>query len=498
MKKIFYIIASAIVALGATACQNDINDVVTPETEGVSINVTIAEQTRVALGELNDNNQRKLTFGEGDVLVVREGWNEGTNFLFNFTSTENDTHTFTCTQEGVNGLVGKEVTAFYLGGLHEKADDLLLYGAVCNTAAESINGISLYGNTVLGETTVTLSAQPVLKFSAASPVTFTSSSHIFFTNEDFLNTYTTTTTGEIYLPILNSGGQEIEFSASIDGEVVKSTTISFRENHIYNLGTIEKAEVEVCDFGIVGGHQGWNTDNMDEMYKIAGSNTYVRRNVTLTADGFKFYGSTTKTVTIEHPAVTTGEEGDWYLQPNSNWKQANARFAIYFFGTSGNTWVSMKDDNGDGIYVANNPATGTYENMIFCRMNPSATANNWNNKWNQTGDLKKPTNGNNCFSVPSGSWDGATTGWSKHTPEVKDAWTEEVEEVTTYWIGKDAADNISTWVTKWSNNGGADNITVADTTKTYDIYFHKGDEQDWGFEIHYVVLESGSPAPELK
>ena len=56
-----------------------------------------------------------------------------------------------------------------------------------------------------------------------------------------------------------------------------------------------------------------------------------------------------------------------------------------------------------------------YVNIIFCRMNPSATANNWNNKWNQTADLTIPTNGNNHFTVKADTWDGANASWSKYT-----------------------------------------------------------------------------------
>ena len=130
MKKIFYFIASAIVALGAVACQNDINEGVTPEQEGFSINVTIADQTRVALGDLNEETkQRKLTFTEGDVLVVREEYQKGTNYFFTYTKGEGDVYTFTCEQEGVNSLVGTTPYVFYLGGLHEQADDLKTYGA---------------------------------------------------------------------------------------------------------------------------------------------------------------------------------------------------------------------------------------------------------------------------------------------------------------------------------------------------------------------------------
>ena len=83
-----------------------------------------------------------------------------------------------------------------------------------------------------------------------------------------------------------------------------------------------------------------------------------------------------------------------YLKPNSNWDKDGARFAAYFFG-NGEKWVNMTDSDGDGYYEVAVPAG--YPKVIFVRMNGSAAANNWNNKWNQTGDLTIPTNGKNCF-----------------------------------------------------------------------------------------------------
>ena len=98
-----------------------------------------------------------------------------------------------------------------------------------------------------------------------------------------------------------------------------------------------------------------------------------------------------------------------YLKPNSNWTQADARFAVYTWGGSeGEKWYDMTDTNGDGIYEVVLPE-GTV-NVIFCRMNPSTTTNNWNNKWNQTSDLKVQANGNNMYTIQNGSWDAGS--WS--------------------------------------------------------------------------------------
>ena len=105
-----------------------------------------------------------------------------------------------------------------------------------------------------------------------------------------------------------------------------------------------------------------------------------------------------------------------YLQPNSNWKNDGARFAAYFFkqgdDSFGNKWMSMSDSDSDGIYNCSIPTDKAYPNVIFCRMNGGNSTNNWNNKWNQTGDLTIPIDGKNLFDKPNDTWNGATTTWS--------------------------------------------------------------------------------------
>lgn len=104
-----------------------------------------------------------------------------------------------------------------------------------------------------------------------------------------------------------------------------------------------------------------------------------------------------------------------YLKPNSNWTKDGARFAIYVFNnsTETNQWVSMtKSTAHSGYYEAAIPA-GDWEGIIFCRMNGSASANNWNNMWNQTADLSLPSGGKNIFKIPSGAWDYSNnTNWT--------------------------------------------------------------------------------------
>ena len=108
-------------------------------------------------------------------------------------------------------------------------------------------------------------------------------------------------------------------------------------------------------------------------------------------------------------AQAANQPGYLYLIPNDDWKSSNARFAAYFFG-NGETWVSMTKLNDD-LYEVKVPTTKVYPNVIFCRMNPNASANNWNNKWNQTSDLTIPTSGTNRYTVKSGTWDKGGGTW---------------------------------------------------------------------------------------
>ena len=133
------------------------------------------------------------------------------------------------------------------------------------------------------------------------------------------------------------------------------------------------------------------------------------------AAGVAYTTATKQTVSGEEPKQEEPEVTDkvLYLKPNANWTNDNARFAAYFFGgTPGEVWVSMTAV-GDGIYQVNLPTGYDYGcNVIFCRMNPGTTANNWNNKWNQTSDLKSPTDGKNLYTVKDGTWDKGGGTWS--------------------------------------------------------------------------------------
>lgn len=114
--------------------------------------------------------------------------------------------------------------------------------------------------------------------------------------------------------------------------------------------------------------------------------------------------------------ITIAANNTVYLRPNSNWLQANARFAVYYWDDASNTdWADMTPTSDcEKVYVAQIPAN--YTNIIFCRMNPSTTENSFTDgvRWNQTGDLTVTKNGLYELTENSDNWSDGL--WTTYTP----------------------------------------------------------------------------------
>ena len=480
---------AALVIIGAAACTENYDGIEkTNEAEVFSFYAEVVNDgTRAYIADTDGDKTWNTVWEEGDVLIVKHNGEHGAG-EYTFVCKDATTGRFSCSDNNVANIAGESVTITTKGD-HKSSQGKKAFYTTANVDA--------FGNGDKIEFTA-LTSFFRYTFNGEGEVKLTMNTDAFIddegkrTNEIAVSGY-----GEHFVafwPVATNSS----LALTVNGEEAKNAdALALTAGKIYNLGTYEGTKHEM--FGIVGDHQGWNSASPEAMYLIPNSNTYVRRNVKLGAGGFKFYGTSTTTEIKHHPEVTGGESGDYYLVPNNNWKIDNARFAIYFFG-NGETWVSMADTNGDGIYVGNKPSNGkSYPSMIFCRMNPNATANNWNNKWNQTSDLTCPTNGNNCYTVREGSWDKGGGTWSVHTPqEHQDAYDEVIEVTTEYWLGLDNGVNFTTaWAMGYSNNGAQD-IKVSDVNKTYDIYFSIGETFDWGFQSLCIVLESGSAQPALK
>ena len=102
MKKIFYILASAIVALGAVACENDAMDNIA-NTEGDTVSfVANIDDTKTDLLD-------KQTIWDDDDTIVVE-WNGET---YEFKNSESDNNTFSCKAEGLNAIKTANIKATY-------------------------------------------------------------------------------------------------------------------------------------------------------------------------------------------------------------------------------------------------------------------------------------------------------------------------------------------------------------------------------------------------
>lgn len=89
----------------------------------------------------------------------------------------------------------------------------------------------------------------------------------------------------------------------------------------------------------------------------------------------------------------------------------NERWAAYFFnGNEVGVWATDVTSVSNHLYSLTVP--GAYEKVIFARMKGDTAGDNWDNKWNQTGDLYASTAGNNnCYVMEKLDGDNSTGHW---------------------------------------------------------------------------------------
>lgn len=258
-------------------------------------------------------------------------------------------------------------------------------------------------------------------------------------------------TGDITIANINSATTTL--TATSEGTVTAnfapkgSTPIYFKANHAW---TAANAWFAVYY---------WNTNNdrgWSVLNPICGSD-YYKAEVPAGYTGFKFVRFRPSTAPGYEPdnnglnwTNPWNQSGDLvvptngktlfdtkkvYLKPNDNWKMDNMRFAAYFFQSNGTktTWVDLSPSEIEGLYWCDLPTE--YDRVTFCRMDPSKTDNNWNNRKNQTGDLKLVDDGEgiktfdkNCFTINDGQWGGDPN--KQDDPKATGYWSLVSEEPT--------------------------------------------------------------------
>ena len=141
---------------------------------------------------------------------------------------------------------------------------------------------------------------------------------------------------------------------------------------------------------------------------------------TMGSEGVKnvtIYGDMSE-VEIDGEMPSFYKEGNVYVTVHQDWTSDKAWFAAYFFG-NGDKWVKMTAVAGQSnMYTCAIPSG--YSSVIFCRMNSADTSKlDWNNKWNQTVDLK--LSDGHMFTIKN-PWNSsneykATGSWSRFSAE---------------------------------------------------------------------------------
>ncbi len=130
----------------------------------------------------------------------------------------------------------------------------------------------------------------------------------------------------------------------------------------------------------VWGQGEFPTSGGNQEYKINEAGAY---NLTFT------YNPAKPELTCEANLISTAEvvlypeNTTIYVTVHTQWTADNARFAAYFFGANGDTWVNMTNIK-DYFYSVVVPE-GEWKRAIFCRMNPNNTENRWNNDGEENG-----------------------------------------------------------------------------------------------------------------
>ena len=177
-----------------------------------------------------------------------------------------------------------------------------------------------------------------------------------------------------------------------------------------------------------------------------------------------------------------------YLKPNE-WVADNAWFATYLCnGSDESSWHKMslfKDNNDDNakndIYCvkigSEKLVSDKNKNIIFVRMNPNNSNLNWDQKWNQTGDLDMPTDGANFFSLDDNEWSKGSwstiyddSKWTIYNPNLNEEEQIVYLKPTGYWNN----DNPTFVAHVWNNSSNEDIPMTAVGSEYYTCIIPEG------------------------
>lgn len=334
MKKFFSLMLVALVMLGVTACEQNVT-IDTPKSEGLSFYAEIA-MTRASINDDDGDKIWNTTWEGNETLTV---YNEEYTELYKFTNSIEEPNKFSCTEKGVEKIVGKNIIIELTHGEDCYISEMGKKGLLISEFITEFNPtetISLHARnsflryTYEGEGAVTLS----LEYEGMP----------FITNDipSGASTYTSSNTGEQWVsfdaPNVEDGSVvSAVLSYSINDIKVKETTINLAQGKVYNLGTLTDPVTEPVksDIGVVGSFQGWDVANPMAMYE-SNDGWIVATDIELyKTDEFKFVKGNSWDVSYGgNGAVLVAEDSKEYTLTSENGQNIkvtkNGKFDIYF------------------------------------------------------------------------------------------------------------------------------------------------------------------------
>lgn len=166
-------------------------------------------------------------------------------------------------------------------------------------------------------------------------------------------------------------------------------------------------------------------------------------------------------VEVNAAGTLSGGQNLFLKVDNSNWTSDGAAFAVYVYNSdTDNSWAWFDSATAlSGDYRAATIPTGTWSKLIVCRMNPNGSDSsnnylNWNNKWNQTGDIT--TISGDVITISGSNWDGAAYSWDTlsniynykiyHSNETDGTWSTTSQISLSYKNDSDGAQYYNTSV----------------------------------------------------
>ena len=145
-----------------------------------------------------------------------------------------------------------------------------------------------------------------------------------------------------------------------------------------------------------------------------------------------------------------------YLVPSSTWKSDSSGYVAWCWNSQETSFpagfVKGTDINYDGVIEFNIPSP--YTNVIFIDVKPGVEFNgNWDNKREQTSDLKLPTDSNVYYHVSDNAWKADST-------------STEVENVENLVPVTVSCKSSKTWTSLYVFNKNTDDATFLTLTNS--------------------------------